>query len=222
VRPGELGGADLELATAVRPAVASLWVELQDDGGGSPAAVGVLSRQVAGAAASASSGGGPGFAQTVALSPQGAGLFARLPGGSWLLRLDAVGYLSREQVVVLPAGEERRLTVLLPRRPPLPRARLGIDEILLSEPLSFAGEPQHPQLSPASGSLLDEVIDLLIHHPELRQVRIEGTGPEVELSLIAVRDFLLQGGIAPERVIAVEMPAVARPSSAKVSLRIVR
>jgi hypothetical protein len=227
VRPGELSGADLELETAVRPAAAGLWVQLEAEGGGSPTAIAVLSRQVTGAAAATngSLGGGPGFAQQVTLAPQGDGLFARLPGGSWLLRIDAVGSLSREQVVVLPAGEEHRLSIRLLRRPASPRARLGLEEIMLAEPLSFTGDPQHPQLGPASGSLLDEVIDLLIHHPELRQLRIEGSGPEVELLLIAVRDYLLLGGIAPGRVIAVESTAGstgARQPANKIVLRILR
>jgi len=207
VRSGETVAVNLELLQAARGAPALLWVELSDELTGTPPpARATLFR----AGQSRGQTEGPRPEQVVEMASQTGGLYARLPAGSWRLRIDAVGYLSREQMVVLPASAERRLSLRLSRRPQVPRARLGGGEISLAEPLAFAGDSQHPQLVPASIRLLDEVIDLLIHHPELRQVRIEAVGQGSEAQLIAVRDRLIQGGIAPERVIAVEASADPR------------
>ncbi len=209
VRPGETVAANLELDTTARAAPALLWVELLDELNAHPAAMATLSRQ--------------GSGQVVEMSQQPGGLLARLPGGSWRLRIDAVGYLSREQILVLPAGEERRISLRLVKRPQVPRVRLGADEILLTEPLSFAGDPLHPQLAPASTRLLDEVIDLLIHHLELRQVRIESAGPGNDTQLIVVRDYLVQGGTSPGRIIAVEAPGEGYyDRTPRILLRVVR
>jgi hypothetical protein len=208
VRPGETVAANLGLERAARAALALFWVELSDEANGTPTAIATLSRQGQGRGSIQTQGEGPALGQVVEMAPQPGGgpgvLYARLPGGSWRVRIDAAGYLSREQVVFLPAGEERRLSVRLLKRPQLPRVRLGSGEILLSESLLFTGDALHPQLQPASDRLLDEVIDLLIHHPELSQVRIETLGQGNEAQLIAVRDYLIQCGISPGRVIAVE------------------
>ena len=48
---------------------------------------------------------------------------------------------------------------------------LGVDYIELSEPLGFA--PGSSQLTPRSGTVLEQIAQLLQDHPELRQVRIE-------------------------------------------------
>lgn len=212
VRPGEIGTVALDLQLAARVASSILWVTLLDESNVAPPALATLSRA-----------GQGGREQLLEMTPQPGGLHARLPAGSWRLRVDAVGYLSREQVVVLPAGEERRVSLRLMRRPQVPQVRLGADEILLAEPLGFTGEPTRPQLQPASSRILDEVIDLLIHHLELRQVRIEAAGQGDEAQLIAVRDYLIQGGTAPERVIAVETRADPRPDArSRIILKVVR
>jgi hypothetical protein len=212
VRPGETGSIGLELSTAARLASSILWVELRDENNAALPALATLSRA-----------GSAGREQVIEMSSQPGGLHARLPSGSWRLRIDAAGYLSREQVVVLPAGEERRVSVRMMRRPQAPRVRLGADEILLAEPLTFTVDAARPQLLPASSRMLDEVIDLLIHHLELRQVRLEAAGQGDEAQLIAVRDYLIQGGTAPERVIAVEAPADPRPDPRpRIMLRVVR
>jgi hypothetical protein len=221
VHPGETVTANLDLFPLLRPSPAILWLELRDEAGVVPQALATLSRPDK----------GPGRAQPeaqrteqiVEMSPQPGGLYARLPGGSWRLRVDAFGYLSREQVVVLPAGAERRLPMRLLRRPQIPRVRLGSDAVMLAEPLSFVDDGERRELEPASRRLLDEVGDLIIHHPEVRQVRIEAVGPCDEAQLIAVRDHLLEIGIAPERVIAVEAPGEPRrEKTPRIMLRVVR
>lgn len=214
VRPGEVVSADFALGMTSRAAPSRLWVLLQDETGATPSAVATLYRR------------GPGDGQSVEMSPQSGGLYARIAAGSWRLRIDAVGFLSREQVIVVPAGEERRLSVRLVHRPQAPRVWLSADEIQLAEPLGFQGEPGRPQLVPGSSRLLDEVSDLLIHHPELRQVRIESVGTIAidEPQLLAVRDYLVQAGTAPERVrvIPADPTAAHRERGPRIVLRVLQ
>ena len=201
VRPGEAALVELKLPPVERPALGRLWLELRDEAGQPLRATATLLRE----------------GQSVELLPQPGGLLARVPAGPWTLRVDASGYLSREQTVVLPSGGEQRLSLALLRRPASPRVQLGAGEILLREPLEFL--PGTAALSPDSSRILDEMIDLLVHHPELRQLRIELQGaagdgaagvapgrtplPSLwEHQAIAVRDYLVQHGVAPERVVA--------------------
>ena len=138
------------------------------------------------------------------------GFFVRAPVGVWHLRIEALGFLSREQTVVVAAGAQT-VSVTLARRGPVPKVALSPTEILLTEPVQFG--PGKTSLRPESEKLLDEVVDLLIHHPELAWLLVEysvdaltGPGAEelqnLEERSIAVRNYLLQHGIAPERVIA--------------------
>lgn len=209
VRPAEVVPVELKLPPVERPALGRLWLELNAEAGGPPRATATLVRE----------------GQSVELTPQPGGLVARVPAGPWTLRIDANGYLSREQTVVLPSGGEQRLRFTLLRRPAAPRVQLGAGEILLREPLEFV--PASAALSPDAARLLDEVIDLLVHHPELRLLRIEHQGAPAdgaggpspatlgEQQAIAVRDYLVQHGVAPERVVARAVVASPGPGRGK-------
>jgi outer membrane protein OmpA-like peptidoglycan-associated protein len=210
VRAGETALLDLKLPPIERPALGRLSLDLHDEAGGPLLATATLSRD----------------GQILQLLPQAGGqpasLTARVPAGPWTLRVDAGGYLSREQTVVLPSGGEQRLSLPLLRRPAVPHVQLGAGEILLGEPLEF--QPSGAALAADSARVLDEVIDLLIHHPELHQLRIEHQGylgqrsaddaspPAAPLlalweqQAIAVRDYLVQRGVTPERVVAQVTP----------------
>ena len=213
VRAGEVAQVELKLPPVERPAQGRLWLELRDEGGGPVRASAILSRE----------------GQSIELSPQPGGLLGRGLAGPWTLRVDANGYLSREQTVVLPSGGEQRLSLTLLRRPAAPRVQLGAGELLLSEPLEFV--PGTAALSPDDARLLDEVIDLLVHHLELRQLRIEhqrtqgdGAAPQVatlwEQQAIAVRDYLVQHGVAPERVVVRVAAGTSRGRAPRLLLKV--
>lgn len=202
LRGGEVAPVELALPPVERSTPARLLVEVRDDSGAPAQVTGTLARE----------GQSP-----VELTLQAGTLTARVQPGTWTLRVTGPGLLAREQLVVLVDGGELRMALRLTRRPAVPRAQLGADEILLSEPLQFV--PQTVTLSTESGRVLDEVIDLLVRHPELKQLRIEHGGEggamptEPGLALweqqaIAIRDFLVQRGVAPERIVA---DVVARP-----------
>jgi hypothetical protein len=128
-------------------------------------------------------------------------------------------------VLALSPGEDRALTLRLFARSQAPRVALSADEILLSEPLQFVADARGPVLSPTSQRSLAEVIDLLIHHPEIPQLRLEAPMSETsDARLIAIREYLIQGGIAPERVLASELPPDenGRPRPFRVQLRVGR
>ena len=221
VRPGETSTREIALAPAPRVQPASLLVALRGDAGPLPPAL------VSATLSQAATGQ---VLELHAPAEGGSDLLARAPAGTWVLRADAAGYLAREQLLVLTGGSEHRVSLRLTRRPSLPRVQLGDGEILLGEPLVFA--PPDPQtervaLAEPSGALLDELIDLLVRHPELRHLRIEygtpggGTGDSelLERQVIAVRDYLVQRGVAPERVVATEAGS-ARARARRISFKV--
>ena len=188
---GEQAAVDIRLPKLLRAQAGRLWLLSQSDDGSKLPARATLSRD----------------GQVVSLLSEEGGLFARVAAGAWLLRVDAAGYLSREQTVVIPDGGEQRLQLLLSRRGREPKVQLGGAEIVLLSPLLFG--PGGASLSRDSERVLDEVVDLLIHHPELVQLRIEqaadlqaGDGNLLEQQVIAVRDYLVSQGVAPDRVVA--------------------
>ena len=188
---GEQAAVDIRLPKLLRAQAGRLWLLSQGDDGSKLPARATRSRD----------------GQVVSLLSEECGLFARVAAGAWLLRVDAAGYLSREQTVVIPDGGEQRLQLLLSRRGREPKVQLGGAEIVLLSPLLFG--PGGASLSRDSERVLDEVVDLLIHHPELVQLRIEqaadlqaGDGNLLEQQVIAVRDYLVSQGVAPDRVVA--------------------
>jgi len=205
---GEQAAVDLRLPKLSRASAGRLWLSLQSDDGSKLAARATLSRE----------------GQVVLLSSEEGGLFARVTAGAWILRVDAAGYLSREQTVVVSDGGEQRLSLALSRRGREPKVQLGSAEVVLVQPLLFA--PGTASLTTEAERVLDEVVDLLIHHPELALLRVEhvadlqSVDPVVlEQQAIAVRDHLVQQGIAPERVVA-QVVEGARRVPARILLKL--
>lgn len=140
----------------------------------------------------------------------GGGFVAQAEPGTWTVHVESEDHLTREQAVVLGRGSKQQVTLVLPRRPERSSVRLTDDQIALRGTINFA--PGTADLLPASTRLLDEVADLLLSHPEVKRVRIEGHTDNVgrpeanqrlsEERAIAVRGYLLRLGVAPERLSA--------------------
>jgi outer membrane protein OmpA-like peptidoglycan-associated protein len=140
----------------------------------------------------------------------GGGFVAQAEPGTWTIHVESEEHLTREQAVVLGRGSKQQVTLVLPRRPERSSVRLAEDQIALRGSVNFA--PGTADLLPASTRLLDEVADLLLTHPEVKRVRIEGHTDNVgrpeanqrlsEERAIAVRSYLLRQGVAPERLSA--------------------
>lgn len=172
-----------------RASAGRLWLSLQSDDGSKLAARATLSRE----------------GQVVLLSSEEGGLFARVTAGAWILRVDAAGYLSREQTVVVSDGGEQRLSLALSRRGREPKVQLGSAEVVLVQPLLFA--PGTASLTTEAERVLDEVVDLLIHHPELALLRVEhvadlqSVDPVVlEQQAIAVREVWSSKELPPNEL----------------------
>lgn len=129
-----------------------------------------------------------------------------LGAGERALVVRAPGHRPRRLVVTVPAeGVVSKTVTLKPAR-----AALQSDGIALDENVRF--DSGAATLLPASLGLLDEVVAILDDHPEIRELRIEGHtdtqgAPEANLALSqaraeAVRAYLIEAGIAPERLVA--------------------
>lgn len=189
--PGEQSSVELRLPRRERIQSGGLWLSVRTSDGGKPSVRAMLSRD----------------GQLQPLASEQSGLFARVPAGAWLLRVDAAGYLSREQTVFVSDGGEQHIELALVPRGAQPKVQLGQSELSLRESVQFV--PGSATLSPESERLLDEVIDLLIHHPEVALLEIEHQADLIasdplllEQQVIAVRDYLVQHGTAPDRVVA--------------------
>lgn len=203
VQAGQIGCVEITLtARAAQPAPLRIDV-LDEKGVAVPALVVAMRDEGTGREAR-----GPG-APINDLPPDIRGGFQRdLPAGTWRVRVDSEGFLSRELQVALSAGVVHRQAVSLRRRPQSPAVRLGPDNLVLKSSVSF--EPATAVLTGRSAAVLDEIVDLLVWHPELTRLRIEGhtdaTGQSQqnqqlsEERAITVRNYLIKQGIAAERL----------------------
>lgn len=102
----------------------------------------------------------------------GSSFLATLPPGAYLAEVSAEGYLSRIERVTIAAGQAQALDLSLQKKPPRPHVSLGASEIKIHGTIHFG--PNDATLRPDSEQLLNEVVDLLLHHPEIKKVRVEG------------------------------------------------
>lgn len=143
---------------------------------------------------------------------------ADLPTGGYVARFEAADYLAKEQGFQVEEGQTQTIDVVLSRRPASPRAQISGDRILLKNKVHFGS--RNARLRPDSGRILDEIADLILAHPEIALLRIEGhtdnrgnKRANQKLSqqrAEAVRSHLVQRGVAADRLEAVGHGA-ARP-----------
>jgi OOP family OmpA-OmpF porin len=141
--------------------------------------------------------------------PEGAGGFtARLPASDYVMDVTADGYLAKQRVITMVAGQPLSVEVVLRKKPTVTHVTLGKSAILIKGTIHFATNAA--EIRPDSEQLLDEVADLLVKHPEIRRVRVEGHtdnrgGAEHNLQLskaraAAVVAYLTKQGIDPARL----------------------
>lgn len=141
--------------------------------------------------------------------PTSGGAFeASLPPGAYVARAVAPNYLTKEHTVELKQGTDEGIEFLLRPRPANARVELAKDRILTKGSIHF--HIDKTEVEPDSRQLLDEVVDLLIAHPEIRRVRVEGhtdsTGTAAHNQQLsrdraaAVVAYLSGQGIAPSRL----------------------
>lgn len=139
--------------------------------------------------------------------------------GAYAMRIDADQYLSKEAQVTVAEGRDAGTVVTLHTKPAMAGVSFQDGKLKLRQPVTFklvAGKPS-AELTAGMPLLLDEVIDILVNHAEIRQVRVEGHWDTsmkaakaqalTDAQAKAVAKYLVDQGIARERVSAEGMGA---------------
>jgi hypothetical protein len=169
--------------------------------------------------------------QTAEVSADDTGQFSvRLPVGEYRVRVVDERYLAKEADLQVKEGEAVDVgTWRLRARPAAARVVFADGSFRFTPGLRLAahfdgsgdGEGTQPALGPDAESLLDELVDLLLGHPEITRIRIEAhwdrsvKADEAQRltyrQASAVADYLAAHGIARERMMAMGMGA-AKPA----------
>jgi outer membrane protein OmpA-like peptidoglycan-associated protein len=134
--------------------------------------------------------------------------------GQYMLRVEADQYLSREMTTSVAEGVENPLNITMHARPAIAGAVYKDGKITLRQPIAFKAKGSKATASFAVGAtrVLDEVIDLLINHPEIRQIRVEthtdNSLPPAKAQELtnqqaqAIAEYLSQQGVPKDQVVA--------------------
>ena len=145
-------------------------------------------------------------AEGSSLPPHETGQLHELPPGEYTVLVIASGYKPARQTVTVTKETEQVIELQLEPS----RATVKGERIEISDRVYF--ETNQSVIKTESFTLLDEVAEVLLAHPELLLVRVEGhtdgDGPEnanLDLSqrrAQAVVDYLVASGVAPDRLLA--------------------
>ena len=136
-----------------------------------------------------------------------AGLFAAvdLPAGTYRLRVEADGYLLQMVDVVVETENTAMPQINLMKKPKRSLVELRKQEIAIAEQVQFA--TKSADIAAASEGLLRQVVDVLLRHPQIQLVEIQGhtdsTGShEFNMQLSqqraeSVRAWLVKAGVGP-------------------------
>jgi len=139
--------------------------------------------------------------------------------GVYAVRVDADGYLSKELQLQVAEGRENVVSVTLRSRPAVAGVTFREGKLRLRQAIAFksAGNKPSAALSPGMPLLLDELVDILANHPEIKRVRVEAhwdsSLAEAKAQTLtddqakSVAKYLVDQGVAPERVVPVGMGA---------------
>ena len=126
----------------------------------------------------------------------------------YLMDVSASGYMSKSRAIAVTAGQPVTVEVVLRKKPAVSHVSIGKTELNIKGTIHFG--TNNAELRPDGEQLLDEVADLLVKHPEIRRIRIEGhtdnrgaTDMNLQLSksrAAAVVAYLVKQGIDPSRL----------------------
>ncbi len=129
-----------------------------------------------------------------------------LAAGGYSLVISANGYRNAEKAVTVEEGGTATVEVVLQSG----RVKVEGDRVVITDKVFF--ELDSDVIKRESFSLLDEVIETLANHPELRMIEIQGHTDDqgkddynLDLSMRraqAVRTYLVQGGVEEGRLMA--------------------
>jgi outer membrane protein OmpA-like peptidoglycan-associated protein len=137
--------------------------------------------------------------------------------GSYAVRVDADQYLAKEAQITVAEGREGGVSITLRTRPAVAGVTFQDGKFKLRQAITFKTVARKPSAELTAGMphLLDEVVDVLVNHPEIRQLRVEahwdgGMAAAKAQALTneqakAVAKYLVDQGIAADRVASVGM-----------------
>jgi outer membrane protein OmpA-like peptidoglycan-associated protein len=133
---------------------------------------------------------------------------AKLPAGDYTLEATAVGYGSKRRNVAVAPGGSENVDIVLSKKAPATHVSVGKSELKVKGTVHFG--TNNAELQPDGEQLLDEVADVVSHHPEIKKLRIEGHtdnrgDPDKNMMLskaraAAVVGYLVKQGIEPGRL----------------------
>lgn len=131
-----------------------------------------------------------------------------LQAGEYRIEAEADGYLVRGRTITIKEGETLSTDFVLRPIPRVKTASLGDAEVFISQQINF--EFAKSTILPDSFYILDEVTDLLLRNPRLKQVRVEGHTDDVggaernqvlsEDRALSVTKYLIDHGVEPNRL----------------------
>jgi outer membrane protein OmpA-like peptidoglycan-associated protein len=139
--------------------------------------------------------------------------------GQYVVRIDADQCLSKVIQLSVVEGKENPASITLRSRPAVAGLVFLNGKFKLRQPVTFklAGKTPTAEPTVAGFHLLDEVADVLVNHPEIRQLRIEAhwdsSLPSAKAEALtdaqakAVAKYLVNEGVGQERVVSVGMGA---------------
>jgi outer membrane protein OmpA-like peptidoglycan-associated protein len=160
---------------------------------------------------------GPQIAE--AKSDESGNFAVQVASGLYALRVDADQYLSKEVQLSVAEGHENSASITLRSRPAVAGVTFQDGKFKFRQAIAFkaAGKKSGVELATGMPHLLDEVVDILVNRSEIKQVRIEAhwdsSLPAAKAQSLtdeqakAVAKYLVDQGIAPERVVPVGMAA---------------
>jgi outer membrane protein OmpA-like peptidoglycan-associated protein len=137
--------------------------------------------------------------------------------GLYALRIDADQFLTKELQLTVADGRENAVSVTLRTRPAVAGVTFQEGKFKLRQPITFkpATKKAPAELAVGMAHLLDEIVDILVNHPEIKQVRVEAhwdssvQGPKAdtmtEEQAKLVAKYLVDQGITSDRVVPVGM-----------------
>jgi outer membrane protein OmpA-like peptidoglycan-associated protein len=139
--------------------------------------------------------------------------------GQYAMRIDADQHLSKVVLLTVAEGREESVSVILGSRPAIAGVIFQDGKFKLRQAIAFKLKGKKPSSELTAGALplLDEVVDVLVNHPEIRQVRVEAHWDSglpaakaqelTDAQAKAVAQYLVDQGVGQERVALVGMGA---------------
>ncbi len=192
--PEEGGDVEVRCELEALPRVGSVLGHVVADSGG----------PVGGATVTLS---GP-ASRTLTTAPDGAFTVQNLPPGTYSARVESENFLIKQDTFDVAAREQATPEIVLIARPRRSLVRVRARQITIRRQVNFATDSA--EILPSSTQLLSEVADVILRHPELTKIEIQGHtdnrgGAQHNMELSqrraeAVRDWLIRAGVSPNQL----------------------